>query len=134
MSNRQVGKTEIRDSQANAVPIRPQFTYRLTFTRVRKEEATVRLGRLRRSLCNEELATSSPIGRFTGSWAHARGGARCRRSKRSRRGGRGGPGHGIEIKKFQQVGLRGVARSQMGGAAQESVLYELDYRGVVHRR
>src|ERR1700722_1550595 len=69
----------------------------------------------------------------TWSRTEVRGGARCRRSKRSPRGGRSGPGHGIEIEKFQQVGLRGIAGSQLGGASDKAVLHKLDDCRVVHR-
>src|ERR1700686_817559 len=73
----------------------------------------------------------------TGSRPQVRGVARIiaqrRRSNRTGWCGWRSPRHVIEIEKLQQIGLRGIAGSQMGGGADKSVLDKLDHRRVVHR-
>ena len=72
------------------------------------------------------------------SWPHAGGGTRivpkgfgCYRRGRS---WRRCPRDIVEVKELQQVGLRGVAVSQVYVIADKSVLDEPDHRRVVHRR
>src|SRR5579863_10151042 len=65
--------------------------------------------------------------------AGRRAGIVAQRSRRNRRGrgGRSAPRNLGEIEEFEQVGLRVVARRQVGRAVDESAFDELDHRGVI---